>query len=52
MTFDIKDTFNKFENDEFIDAKEELKHFFRKATNDKLKDELGLKEDPIPVEEE
>lgn len=50
--FNIKDTFQKFEEDEFLEAKEDLKNFFREKTNDHLKTELGLKEDPIPVEGE
>ena len=50
--FNIKDTFARFENDEFLEAKEDLKNFFREKTNDHLKTELGLQEDPIPVEGE
>ena len=50
--FDIAKTFGHFENDEFLKAKEDLTYFFRKKTNDHLKSELGLKEDPIPVDEE
>ena len=35
--FNIKDTFQKFEEDEFLEAKEDLKNFFRAKTNDHLK---------------
>lgn len=48
----IKDAFNKFVDDEFMDSKDILKKEFQKAKNDKLKQELELTKDPIEVEDD
>ena len=43
----FKSIFSKFEDDKFLDAKEELAQHFRQKTNEYLKKELDLKDDPI-----
>jgi hypothetical protein len=48
----IKDAFNKFVDDEFMDSKDILKKEFQKAKNDKLKQELELTKDPIEIEDD
>ena len=49
---DIRDAFEKFEQDDFIGAKKDLQVILRSATNTYLKDELGLQEDPIKLSPE
>ena len=47
----IKDVFDKFENDDFIAAKDELSAMMQDMTNKYIKTTLGLEADPIPKEE-
>ena len=47
---DIKDVFDKFENDDFIAAKDELSSMLRTMTNTYFKTTLDLQNDPISVE--
>ena len=48
-TKEIKKALDRFENDEFVDAKEILSQEIRKAKNDFLKGKLDLKGDIEPV---
>ena len=47
----IEDVFDKFSNDDFVGAKEDLTPMVRRAINDKMKEKLGLQNDPIEVED-
>lgn len=47
---DIKDVFDKFEQDDFIAAKDELSAMLKKMTNDHIKTTLHLEADPIPMD--
>ena len=49
---DIRDAFAKFEQDDLVGARADLKQIFRQSTNDYLKNELELSADPIVVSEE
>lgn len=48
----IKDVFDKFENDDFIAAKDELSAMMQDMTNKYIKTTLGLQADPLPREAE
>ncbi len=45
----IKQAFNDFSNDKFLDAEEVLKKVIKKGVNDHLKDKLHLKNDPLII---
>lgn len=47
---DIKDVFDKFEQDDFIAAKDELSAMLKKMTNDHIRNTLHLEADPIPMD--
>jgi hypothetical protein len=46
---DIKDVFAKFEEEDYIGAKTDLQAIIKAKTNDYLKTNLELSEDPIQV---
>ena len=44
---DIKDVFDKFKEDDLVGAKADLAPMIRKVLNDRIKEKLNLKENPI-----
>lgn len=44
----VKDIFDSFVNDKFVDAEEKLRHYFTQKRDEKIYTDLGLeKENPI-----
>ena len=43
----IRDAFDAFQNEKFMDSEEILKQEIKQSINDHLKDKLKLKNDPI-----
>ena len=44
---DIQDVYNKFEQDEFIEAKADLEQILKQKLGDHLQTKLGLEKNPI-----